>query len=147
MIKRVFMLFILSTLFLMNASYANDNEPNIEFSEFWISEPPPVAKGTAGYGIIINNGEVADTLLHVCSKDAMVMLHKTDIKNGMAKMIHMSDTVIDSGSELKLEPMSFHLMFSDLTPKRFVAGHMITLFFEFEKAGTITVDVPVRSAW
>ena len=138
------------SLFAFNVSYAAEPvtaSTNIELVDFWISAPPPVAKGTAGYGTIRNIGDTADTITHICTEDAYVMLHKTEINNGRAKMLHMQDTVIPPHSELVLEPMSYHLMFSDLAPNRFVEGQTMTLRFEFEQAGNVSIDVPVRSAW
>ena len=138
------------SLFAFNVSYAagpTTVSTEIELVDFWISAPPPIAKGTAGYGIIKNTGDTADTLTHLCTEDAHLMLHKTEINNSRAKMLHMRNTIIPSHSELVLEPMSYHLMFSDLKPNRFIEGQKITLRFEFEQAGSISIDVPVRSAW
>jgi len=75
------------------------------------------------------------------------MLHKTEIDSGMAQMIHMPNIVIEAGSELVLEPMSFHLMLSDLSEGVFKQGETIMLLLEFEKMGVIKIEVPIVPAW
>jgi len=75
------------------------------------------------------------------------MLHKTEIDSGMAQMIHMPNIVIEAGSELVLEPMSFHLMLSGLSAELFKQGQYISIIFEFEKAGEIKVEIPVQAPW
>ena len=109
--------------------------------------PPDVARSTAGYGIIKNKGDEADTLIRICSDAAEVMLHQTKVASGMAKMIHMSNTIIEPNSELVLEPMSYHLMFIGLSEVMFEEGAEITLLLEFEKSGEIELTLPIRSSW
>jgi copper(I)-binding protein len=145
--KRVNPIGLLLILFIcIGSSYAED-KPNIQFENFWIVSPPEVARSAAGYGVIKNTGNVADTLIHICTESASVMLHKTEIKSGMAKMIHLKNIVIESNSELVLEPMSFHLMFMDLSEDFFKENAEITLYLEFEKSGRFKVKLPVRSSW
>ncbi|MBE9532571.1 MAG: copper chaperone PCu(A)C, partial [Proteobacteria bacterium] len=61
--------------------------------------------------------------------------------------IHMSNTIIEAGEELALEPMSYHLMFTDLCPVIFTEGGKVTISFEFKKSGVIDIEVPLKSAW
>lgn len=129
-------------LMLSFNSYAD-----IETENFRIILAPEVAKSTAAYGVIKNVGVEADTLIDIRSDAAMVMLHKTEINSGMAKMIHMPNLGIEAGSELVLEPMSYHLMLSDLSADIFKQGKYISIIFEFEKAGEVMIDVPVQAPW
>lgn len=145
-IKQIVIALTLILTFFSNSVYADDY-PNIELHDFWVVIPPGVARSTAGYGIIKNTGKSADTLLAISSNAGSVMLHKTDIQSGMARMIHMTNMVIEAGEELVLEPMAFHLMFTDLCPIIFTEGGMVTLSFEFEKSGLIEITVPLRFSW
>ena len=133
-------------LMLAMPSYA-DNKPNIELENFRVTLPPAVARSTAGYGVIKNTGDASDTLLNIRSDGGDVMLHKTDISSGIARMIHMTNTVIEAGEELALEPMSYHLMFTELCPVIFTKDSKVTISFEFEKSGVIDIEVPLKSAW
>lgn len=144
--KRICLLLSVFLVAFCQNSYA-DNQPNIELEKFWVALAPTVARSTAGYGIIRNTGEAADTLMAIRSDAGSVMLHKTDVESGMAHMLHMTNSVIEAHSALTLEPMSFHLMFTDLCPIIFVEGGNVTLWFEFEHSGVIEVKVPIRSSW
>lgn len=138
---------VLLVLFSWVTSISAESGPEIQLESFWIVQPPSVARSTAGYGIIKNTGDEADTLIRICSEAADVMLHQTKIVSGMAKMVHMTNTVIEPNSELVLEPMSFHLMFMGLSDVMFEEGAEITLLFEFEKSGEIELKVPIRTSW
>ncbi len=143
--KSIFIL--LALLFTLgNHAYA-DCQPNIKIENFWVVQPPEIARRTAGYGVIKNTGNAADTLLKVSSNAGSVMMHKTEITSGIAKMIHLSGKVIEAGSELVFKPMSYHLMFSDLAESVYHQGEEVTLTFEFEQSGIIKVEVPVRASW
>jgi len=139
---------MLSVLMLASAGNSNaDKQPNIETESFWIVLPPEVARHTAGYGIIKNTGEASDTLLKITSNAGAVMLHKTEIQSGKARMTHIPNIVIEAHSELVLKPMSFHLMFSDLSPVIFIDGSKATLFLEFEQSGIIKINILIRPNW
>ncbi len=144
-LKSFFILFML--LFTLNNHAYADCQPNIRIENFWIVQPPDIARSTAGYGVIKNTGNAADTLLKVSSNAGSVMMHKTEVKSGIAKMIHLSGKVIEAGSELVFKPMSYHLMFSDLAESVYHQGEKVTLIFEFEQSGIIKVEVPVRASW
>jgi len=150
LLKGIFILFTAVLACVVNGSYA-DTKPNIKsditLENFWVALPPDVARTTAGYGIIKNSGDEDDILLAIRSDGGSVMLHKTDLESGRARMLHMSNMLIEAGTELVLEPMSFHLMFSDLCPIIFTEGGSVTLWFEFEKAGVIEVHSPIRPSW
>lgn len=144
-VKNVFLLLFLIVVSI-NSSYA-ENKPDIQTEKFWIVLAPEVARSTAGYGVIKNNGNESDMLIQISSNAATVMLHKTEIESGMARMIHMPNIVIEPHSKLVLEPMSFHLMFSDLSPAILSEGGEITLVLEFEKSGVIEIKAPILPAW
>lgn len=140
-------LFFTTILLLLAMQSHAENKPSIELENFKVTLPPAVARSTAGYGVIKNTGNAPDTLLNITSDGGDVMLHKTAIASGRARMIHLSNMVIDAGSELTLEPMSYHLMFTELCPVIFIEGGKITISFEFEKSGVIKIEVPIKSAW
>ncbi len=143
--QSICILFILCSSIINNVTASENCDIKIE--QFRVILPPDVSRSTAGYGVIKNIGDEPDTLIKIRSNAATVMLHKTEIVSGMAKMIHMSNMVIEPGSELVFEPMSFHLMLFDMDAEIFREGGEITLFLEFEKAGVIEVVAPIRPSW
>jgi len=143
LIKLLILLGVIA-LNVMPTLYANNNKPLIKIEQFRIMLPPAVANNTVGYGIIRNDGNQADTLKAIESDSARIMLHKTEIESGMARMIHQHNLILEAHSELVLEPMSFHLMLMDLDKEKFSSETDINLRFIFEKSGVIDVKVPVR---
>lgn len=130
-------------LVLVLTSLSSISNAEIVTENFRIMMAPKVAKSTAGYGVIKNTGDEADTLISICSDTVDVMFHKTEIRSGMAKMIHLSDVVIEAGQELVLEPMSYHLMLFDFHSAEFKEGGKVTLFLNFKEAGVVKVEASI----
>ena len=59
-------------------------------------------------------------------------------------MIHHPHMTIKPNSELVFEPMSFHLMLTDLDITTLSEGSDIILQFKFKNSGVIKIAVPVR---
>ncbi|HTS87798.1 MAG TPA: copper chaperone PCu(A)C [Gemmatimonadales bacterium] len=99
-------------------------------------EPITAASGAA-YVEIINHGQVADTLVDAESPiAAMVMFHG-------AAMMSMGPVVIAPGARVTFKPGAAHIMLTTLSklPK---AGDSLPLTFTFAKAGSVTLELPVR---
>lgn len=143
-LAKALVLIVLIAFNVMPTIYAKNNKPLIKIENFWVVSPPAVATNTAGYGVIKNEGNQADTLLGIECDCASIMLHKTEITSGKARMLHQSHTVIDAQSDLVLKPMSFHLMLMNLDKNVFATETEVTLRFLFEKSGVIEMKVPVR---
>ncbi len=87
----------------------------------------------------------SDTLLRARSAQAgRVMLHDTVIEGGIMMMRHAERLPFDSSTPLVLQPNGLHAMLMDmesaLTPQT-----ELQLELEFEKSGTIAVDVEIRA--
>lgn len=135
---------VLSVIIAVQVLPALKAQPEIKLEQFWVVLPPAVARNTAGYGVIKNEGNEEDRLIGIQSDSATIMLHKTEVKSGMARMIHRPNMIIKSHSELVLEPMSFHLMLTDLDMTALSERADMVLQFKFEKSGVIDITVPVR---
>jgi hypothetical protein len=99
---------------------------------------------SAAYMVIENKGAAADRLIDVASDAAkMVQFHQTSMKDGVMKMEHLPDGAeIPAGGSLVLKPASYHVMLMDA--QKLAPGASIKVTLAFEKAGSITIDVPVR---
>ena len=128
---------------LINENTLANNKAEITTEQLRVILPPNVASSTSIYGIIKNTGNAPDTLINVSSNAGMVMLHKTDIKQGMAQMNHVDQFVLDAGESLILKPMSYHLMMMNIDHKMIKKEAKIILSLEFEKAGKLKFKVPV----
>lgn len=105
----------------------------------------PTARAGAVFMIIHNNGETDDRLLSVTSDaSARVELHAhVDQGNGVMRMMEVEDGLsIPAGGMHALKRGGDHVMFMGLSGP-WEQGDMIPLTLTFEKAGEISVEIPV----
>lgn len=110
------------------------------------ARPAPNAGGNGGaFMVIANNSGQADRLLSATSPAAMMVeLHETIMENGVMKMVHQPQGFeIPAGGKVELKPGGKHVMLMGLK-SALEAGQTIQITLKFEKAGEMTVNVPVR---
>ncbi|MGQ3488384.1 copper chaperone PCu(A)C [Roseovarius pacificus] len=104
-----------------------------------------MATSGAAFMQIMNHGETDDRLIGAASPVAeMVQLHthKED-ENGVMRMLHVEEGFpVAAGETLMLARGGNHVMFMGIT-EPFEQGDTIPLTLTFEKAGDITLEVPV----
>ncbi|MDG4555153.1 MAG: copper chaperone PCu(A)C [Candidatus Competibacter sp.] len=124
------------------AAFAADGNP-LRIEQPWAAETPPAARVGAAYLSIVNGGE-ADRLLGAKAEVARhVELHRTAMEGHMMRMRQVEALEIPGGTTTVLEPGGIHIMLIDLKqPLR--AGQNVPLTLEFEKAGALQVQVPIR---
>lgn len=114
----------------------------VEIANAWATATPPNVAVAAAYMDI--TAHTADRLLRASSPVAQsIEVHQTSIEDGMSKMRPV-ELALEAGQTVKLEPGGTHLMIIGITAP-FVAGQSVPLQLEFERAGTITLDVPVMT--
>ncbi|MBC6440898.1 MAG: copper chaperone PCu(A)C [Rhodospirillales bacterium] len=119
---------------------------NLLFDHPWIAETPPGSPAAAGYVVISNNGDEADRLLSVTSDVTdRTEVHSMTINDaGVMEMRAVTDGLaVEPGTDLKLEPGGYHLMFMGLTD-RLTAGEHYTVIFTFERAGDVALEFVVE---
>lgn len=101
----------------------------------------------AGYFTITNNGTGDDVLLAIEGDYPRIMMHDTEMTDGIARMNHLMSVAIPLGETLTFEPGGKHVMFMGLQGKQFVAGDAIATDFIFENAGRVEAvfDVVARN--
>ncbi|MBI5945962.1 MAG: copper chaperone PCu(A)C [Chloroflexi bacterium] len=104
------------------------------------------AGGTsAAYMTITNTGSEADTLVQAaCDAAMMVQVMETTMANDVMSMGEIPGIDLPSGSTVELKPGGYHIMLMELS-QPLVDGTTITITLEFEKAGKMTVEVPVKA--
>jgi copper(I)-binding protein len=140
-----YLVFVMMLVFLLSA--CGTSAPAATQGGIEISTPFAHAAGigetTAAYMIIKNTGADADKLISV-SCDAAMMTQAMESKME-GDVMSMSDVpVIDlpAGGTVELKSGGYHIMLMDLA-KELKAGDTISLVLEFEKAGKMTLNVPV----
>ena len=110
----------------------------------WTRQTPPGAKVGGAYVTITNNGSEADRLTGGSAPYATrVEVHEMGVSDGIMRMRELVDgLMIEPGATVALEPGGPHLMMMGLTdsPK---AGTVTSITLTFEKAGDVTLDLPV----
>ncbi len=108
-------------------------------------ETPVTAMSGGGYLQITNTGDTADRLIAVEADFPRVMIHTTEEKDGVARMMHVDAVEIPAGAITMLAPGGFHIMFMGLQGDPFETGEQIPATLIFEKAGRVDIDFEVRS--
>jgi periplasmic copper chaperone A len=105
----------------------------------------PSAKSGAAYFTIVNRGDAADRLVAVETDAAsMTMLHENKVVDGVASMTHLDAIDVPPHDEVQLAPSGTHVMLMDLkAPLK--KGEQLHLTLTFDKAGKISIDVPIGS--
>lgn len=112
----------------------------------WIREAPPGAAAMAGYMTLMNKGDAPRTLVGASSPAfGNVMLHRTVIEGGMAKMVHQMAIEIPANGTVTFEPNGYHLMLvkSKLQLK---AGDKVDITLKLKNGETMVVTHVVRAA-
>lgn len=103
----------------------------------------PVAKSGAAYVSIMNHGIITDRLLAITTAAARsAELHSTVMDGDMMKMEPVEQVDLPPGGTLEMKPGGLHIMLIGLVAPLKQDGE-IQLTLRFEKAGDVTVKVPV----
>jgi periplasmic copper chaperone A len=111
-----------------------------------MARPAPLEGGTGGAFMTIRNASgQADRLRSASSPAASsVELHETVDDNGVMRMVPQPDGwEVAPGGRLELKPGGKHIMLIGLV-RPLKAGDTIELTLNFDKAGAIRVQVPVK---
>ena len=109
------------------------------------ARPGVEGRMSAAYFLVTNYGEEADTLLRAYSDVArQVEVHESyETDDGMMGMREVSQFPIPAGETVPFRQGGLHVMLIQLV-RPLNVGDEIVLTLEFEHAGEITLDVPVR---
>jgi len=109
----------------------------------WARATPPGVTTAAAYLTVTNDG-AADRLLGASSPAArQVLLHAETEEHGVQHMRQLESLEVPAHGDVALAPGQMHLMLIGIAaPLKPDATIKMTL--HFEKAGDLTIDVPVR---
>jgi hypothetical protein len=117
--------------------------PPVTITAAWARATPPGVTTAAAYLTVTNDG-AADRLLGASSPAArQVLLHAEVEEHGMQHMRQLENVEVPAHSNVELAPGRMHLMLVDIAAP-LTPDATIKLTLRFEKAGDLTIDVPVR---
>jgi len=119
---------------------------SITVEQPWARATPGGAKTGAVYMTLGNKSGTADRLTGVSSDVAeKLQIHEMKVENGVMKMGEIAGGLpIPAGGSVALKPGSYHVMLIGLK-KPLTVGEKFPLTLTFEKAGNISVTVPVQA--
>jgi len=126
---------------IVGASWAV--QASVQLKGFW-ARPAGKAIPSAAYGVIVNTGAKADTLLEAASPQAgRVELHETvRDTTGRMQMRKVRQIVVPAQDSIVLRPGGLHIMLYDLT-QALRPGDTVQLRLRFAQAGWQQVACPV----
>ncbi len=126
------------------ASAARADAAGIEISEAF--SRATIGQATSGviYLTLVNRASRPDRLIRASTPAAArTDLHMSEQAGEVMRMRRVETLDIDAGEAVAFEPGGAHIMLSGLAaPLR--EGDTLALTLEFETAGAITIEVPVR---
>lgn len=110
-----------------------------------IRATPPNAPVSAGYMMIQNNGSETDRLIGGTAAFAgKVEVHEMKMEGDVMKMRRIDGGLeIPAGGEVTLKSGGLHVMFMKLA-EQMVEGETRKISLEFEKAGSVEFELPVK---
>ncbi len=105
-----------------------------------VAEPAgPVA---AAYFEIENTSETGDRLIGVRADVAEAEIHRSFIEAGTMRMEAMAFVDVGGGEVVVFQPGGLHIMLLDVADLQ--AGDTVNIILEFEEAGLVEIEAPVR---
>lgn len=118
---------------------------DIMIEGFWARAMLPGQPVAGGFLTLTNGGDTDDRILSAASPRAGRMeLHEMLMEGEVMKMREVEGGIaIPAGATVELKPGGLHLMFFDIA-ERFEDGQTVPVTLTFEKAGEVTLELPVK---
>ncbi len=136
----VSLIFIL--LHIFSSAYAHQQ---VAVENAWVRSAPPGADVLAAYMVLKNESEETRVLSRVSSsRFESVEIHKTEMHEGMMRMIPQDSLPIPAGGSVTLGPGGFHLMLigPKSAPKE---GEEVELLLKFSNGHSQRIKAPVQA--
>ena len=143
---RVLLHVVTTALLIAATSFAFAQNASIQVEQPWSRATPTGASTGAIYLTITNNSHDTDRLIGGSSDVAgKLQIHEMKVVNGTMEMREVSGGLpVPAGGSVVLKPGSYHIMLIGLN-KPLKAGETIPLTLDFEKAGKVSITVPIRA--
>jgi periplasmic copper chaperone A len=128
------------------AACAQATKTSIVVEDPYARATPAGALSGAVYMTLDNKTDAADRLIGASSNVAtQVQIHEMSMANGVMQMRQLANGLpIAAGESVVLKPGGYHVMLIGLR-QRLTAGESFPLTLTFEKAGNISVAVPIKA--
>ena len=144
MMKKILLSMII--LAVLGLSSCQAKTETIKINDPW-ARPGISGNNSAAYMTIVNGTDMDDKLLAAeCDCAEKVELHESMMNmDGKMMMMEQENIPVPAGKSAELKPGGLHIMLIGLK-QDLKAGETLDLSLTFEKAGTITIQVPVQES-
>ena len=139
-----YLITLLSSIIILSASAIAAETSALEVSNPWVRQAPPGMQ-VMGAFLELKNTDKQPVIIVGAHSDqfAMVEIHKTEIENGQARMLHQKQLEILPGQQTNFEPGGLHLMM--MQPKSsFEKGTQINITLELKNGDSLSFTAPVK---
>jgi len=135
-----------AALLLAAALPAFSQNAAVQVEKPWARATPAGATTGAVYMTLDNKSNAADRLVGASTDvAATVQVHEMSMENGTMKMREVAGGLaIPAGGSVVLKPGGYHVMLIGLK-KPLKAGDSFPLTLQFQKAGKVSITVPVQA--
>ena len=117
----------------------------VKVNDSWVREMPPGMGMTAAYLTLENESEKKLVLTSISSTAAAdCSIHKTEIKDGMSRMVEIQNLAIDPKQSLTMQPGGIHIMLMDLS-KPLKKGEKFPLQLNFSDGSSQLIEAVIES--
>jgi periplasmic copper chaperone A len=118
---------------------------HLELADPWARAMQPGQPAGGGYLRITNHGDTPDRLVHAhTARAARVEIHAMSVVDDVMTMRPVEGGLdVPAGETVALEPGGYHIMFFGVADP-FREGERLEVTLEFEQAGRVALEFPVR---
>lgn len=137
--------FLLSFTSLTSTPPARASDTGLMAAGAWVRLAPPTLRTHGGYLTISNHGAEPQELVGASSDNyEMVMLHLSQVVDGVATMQHLESVEVPAGGKAEFKPGGLHLML--MGPKKpLETGGMVPIRLTFRSGATLEVQAMVMA--
>jgi hypothetical protein len=117
----------------------------VKVNDSWVRAMPPGMGMTAGYLTLENTSEkklILESISSTAADDCSI--HRTEIKDGMSRMIEVHDLGINPHQILTMQPGGIHIMLMELT-KPLKKGEKFPLQLNFSDGSKQIIEAVIES--
>jgi copper(I)-binding protein len=118
---------------------------DIEITGFWARAMLPNQPVAGGFLTLANTGADDRLMTATSPRAGRVELHEMMMEGDVMKMRAIEGGIaLPAGATVELKPGGLHIMFFDIA-ERFEEGQTVPVTLTFEKAGAVTLELPVMN--
>jgi copper(I)-binding protein len=135
----------LAFIFLIGASVAGAQAPELTVKNAWARTPLAPQNNTAVYMVLENASSMPRSVVSVSTQDAeRAELHEVRMEGGMMTMMPTKEIAVPAKGSVELKPGGFHVMLFTLK-KPLKPGDQVNIVLKLSGGASVPVTATVRA--